>query len=117
MAKDYQGIEKLKPCRHHHEHIDGGGVLHVIVQKRAAGRGRDFAPPWQISADRGLAHFDADLSNSPWIRARPKEGLPGSSSGSARGSRGSSSAVPGGVIGAASKGGNFCDATGRRLPV
>jgi hypothetical protein len=75
MAKDYQGIEKLKPCRHHHEHIDGGGVLHVIVQKRAPGRGRDFAPPWQISADRGPAHFDAELEQLAMDRGAPQRGF------------------------------------------
>jgi hypothetical protein len=35
--------------------------MHVIVQERAPGWGRDLGPPWKISADRGLAHVDAEL--------------------------------------------------------
>jgi hypothetical protein len=61
MAEDDQGVEQLKPCRYDNEHVDGGGVMHVIVQKRAPGRGRDPGPPWKTSANRGLAHFDAKL--------------------------------------------------------
>jgi hypothetical protein len=61
MAEDDQGVEKLKSCSHDNEHVDGGGVMHVIVQKRAPGWGRDFGPPWKISANRGLAHVDPEL--------------------------------------------------------
>ena len=61
MAEDDQGVEKLKPCRYDNEHVDGGGVMHVIVQERAPGRGGGLGPPWKISANRGLAHLDAEL--------------------------------------------------------
>ena len=61
MAEDDQGVEKLKPCRHDNEHVDGGGVMHVIVQERAPGRGGGLGPPRQVSADRGLADLDAEL--------------------------------------------------------
>src|ERR1700682_3606923 len=63
MAEDDQGVEKLKPCRHDNEHVDGGSVMHVIVQERAPGRGGDLGPPWKISANRGLAHVDAELEH------------------------------------------------------
>ena len=33
MAEDNQGVEKLKPCRYDNEHVDGGGVMHVILQE------------------------------------------------------------------------------------
>ena len=61
MAEDDQGVEKLKSCSHDNEHVDGGSVMHVIVQKRAPGRGGGFGPPWKISANRGLAHVYAEL--------------------------------------------------------
>src|SRR3984893_19397449 len=60
MAEDNQGVEKVKSCRYDNEHVDGGGVMHVIVQERAPGWGRGLGPPWKISANRGLAHFDAE---------------------------------------------------------
>ena len=61
MAEDDQGVEKLKRRRYDNEHVDGGGVMHVIVQERAPGRGGGLGPPRQVSADRGLAHVDAEL--------------------------------------------------------
>ena len=61
MAEDDQRVEKLKPCRYDNEHVDGGGVMHVIVQERAPGRGGDLGTPRQISANRGLADLDAEL--------------------------------------------------------
>ena len=61
MAEHDQGVEKPKPCRHDNEHVDGGGVMHVIVQERAPGRGGDLGSPWHVSADRGLADLDAKL--------------------------------------------------------
>ena len=61
MAEDNQGVEKVKSCRYDNEHVDGGGVMHVIVQERAPGWGRGLGPPWKISANRGLAHFDAEF--------------------------------------------------------
>jgi hypothetical protein len=61
MAEDDQGVEKLEPCRYNNEHDDGGGVMHVIVQKRAPGWGGGLGPPWKISANRGLAHVDAEF--------------------------------------------------------
>jgi hypothetical protein len=61
MAEDDQGVEQLKPYRYDNEQIDGGGVMPVIVQERTPGRGGDLGPPWQISANRGLAHVEAEL--------------------------------------------------------
>src|SRR5512139_831026 len=61
MAEHDQGVEKLKPYRHDNQHVDGGGVMHVIVQKRAPGWGGGLGPPWKMSANRGLAHVDAEL--------------------------------------------------------
>ena len=61
MAEDEQGVEKLKAGSYDNEHVDGGSVVHVIVQERAPGRGGDLGPPWQVSGDRGLAHVDAEL--------------------------------------------------------
>jgi hypothetical protein len=61
VAEDDQGVGKLKCCSYDNEHVDGGGVMHVIVQERAPGRGGDLGPPRQVSANRGLAHFDAEL--------------------------------------------------------
>ena len=61
MAEHDQGIEKLKLRRYDKKHVDGGGVMQVIVQERAPGRGGDLGPPWKISANRGLAHVDAEL--------------------------------------------------------
>ena len=61
VTQDNQGVEKLKSCRYNNEHVDGGSVLHVIVQERAPSRGRDLGPPWKISANRGLAHLDAEF--------------------------------------------------------
>jgi hypothetical protein len=61
MAEDEQGVENLKLGSYDNEHVDGGGVVHVIVQERAPGRGVDLGPPWKISANRGLAHVDAEL--------------------------------------------------------
>ncbi len=61
MAENEQRVEQLKPCRYDNKQVDGGGVMHVIVQKRAPGRGGGFGPPWKISANRGLAHVYAEL--------------------------------------------------------
>src|ERR1700694_2868752 len=61
MAEDERGVENPKPGSYDNEHVDGGGVVHVIVQERAPGRGGDLGPPWKISANRGLAHVDAEL--------------------------------------------------------
>jgi hypothetical protein len=61
MAEDEQGVENPKPGSYDNEHVDGGGVVHVIVQERAPGRGGNLGPPWKISANSGLAHFDAEL--------------------------------------------------------
>lgn len=61
MAEDDQGVEKLKPCRYDNEHVDGGKVMPVILQKRAPGRGGAPGPPRQVSADRGLADLDPEL--------------------------------------------------------
>ena len=61
MAEDDQGIEQLKLRRYDKKQVDGGGVMQVIVQERAPGRGGDLGPPWQVSGDRGLAHVDAEL--------------------------------------------------------
>jgi hypothetical protein len=33
MAEDDQGVQKLKPGSYNNEHIDSGGVMHVIVQE------------------------------------------------------------------------------------
>ena len=33
VAEDDQGVEELKPRRYDNEHVDGGGVMHVIVQE------------------------------------------------------------------------------------
>ena len=43
------------------KHVDGGGVMQVIVQERAPGRGGDLGPPWKISANRGLAYLNAEF--------------------------------------------------------
>ena len=61
MAEDEQGVENLKPGRYDNEHVDGGGVMQVIVQERAPGWGGDLRPPWQISANRSLAHAETEL--------------------------------------------------------
>src|ERR1700682_4206286 len=61
MAEDEQGVENPRPGRYDNEHVDGGGVVHVIVQERAPGRGGNLGPPWKISANRGLADLDAEL--------------------------------------------------------
>ena len=47
VAKDDQGVEKRKPCRYDNEHVDGGGIMHVILQERAPGR-QGPGPPWKI---------------------------------------------------------------------
>ena len=61
VAEDGHGVEQLKRSRYDNEHVDGGGVMHVVVQERAPGRGGGLGPPRQVSADRGLADRDADL--------------------------------------------------------
>ena len=61
VTEDDQGVEQLKRSRHDNEHVDGGGVMHVVMQERAPGRGGGFGPPRQVSADRGLADLDAEL--------------------------------------------------------
>jgi len=61
VTEDDQGVEQLKRRRHDDEHVDGGGVVHVILQKRAPGRGGNLGPPRHVSADRGLADLDAEL--------------------------------------------------------
>ena len=61
MAEDDQGIEKLECRRCNNEHVDRRNVGQVVVQKATPGRGGDFGPPRQVSPDRGLADFDAEL--------------------------------------------------------
>ena len=61
MAEDDQCVENLKPRRHDDKHVDGSGVMHVVVQERAPGRGGGLGPPRQVSADHGLADLDAEL--------------------------------------------------------
>jgi hypothetical protein len=48
VAEHDQGIEKLKLRRYDKKHVDGGGVMQVIVQEPAPGRGGDLGPPWQV---------------------------------------------------------------------
>ena len=31
MAEHDQGVEKSKPCRYDNEHVDGSGVMYVVV--------------------------------------------------------------------------------------
>ena len=61
VTEDDQGVENLKRRRYDNEHVDGGGFMHVIVQKRSPGRGGGFGSPRQVSADRGLADLDAEF--------------------------------------------------------
>ena len=61
VTEDDQDVEQLKRRRHDDEHVDGGSVMHVVVQKRAPVRGWSPGPPRQVSADRDLADFDAEL--------------------------------------------------------
>src|SRR5512139_1567997 len=61
MAEDDEGVEQPKRRRYDDEHVDGGGVMHVILQERAPGLGGGLGPPRQVSADRGLADVDAEL--------------------------------------------------------
>ena len=60
LSKDTH-LEQLKPYRYDNEQIDGGGVMPVIVQERAPGQGGRLGPPWQVSANRGLADVEAEL--------------------------------------------------------
>jgi hypothetical protein len=73
VAEHDQGIEQLKPCRYDKKHVDGGGVMQLIVQERAPGRGGDLGPPWQVSANRGLAHVDAELEQLAMHAGRAPE--------------------------------------------
>jgi hypothetical protein len=75
MAKDEQSVENLKPGSYDDEHVDGGGVVHVVVQERAPGRGGDLGPPWKISADRALAHFEAELEQFAVDAGAPQRGF------------------------------------------
>jgi hypothetical protein len=117
VAEDDQGVEQLKRRRHDNEHVDGGGVVHMVVQERAPCRGGGLGPRRQVTADRGLADLDAELEQlavdaggAPqrvclpiWrIRSRISRLIP---------------AFPGGVIAAASRGGSLDDASRARLPV
>jgi hypothetical protein len=68
MAEDDQRVKNSKPGSYDNEHVDGAGVMHVIVQERAPGRGGDLGPPRQVSANRGLA-------GSPWMRDAPQSGF------------------------------------------
>ena len=61
-CEDDHGVEKAKRRSHNNEHVDGCGVAHVIVQERAPGWGGDRGPTWKISANRGLAHVEAELA-------------------------------------------------------
>jgi hypothetical protein len=61
MAEDDQSVEKLKPCRHDNEHVDGGSTIQMIVQERPPSRGGHFGSPRQVSADRRLADRDPKL--------------------------------------------------------
>ena len=61
VTEDDQGVEKPKRRRYDNEHVDGGGVVPVIVQERAPGRRGGLGPSWQVSANRGLADLDAEL--------------------------------------------------------
>ena len=61
VTEDDQGGEQPKPGRRDDEHVDGCSVGHLVSQERAAGRGGDGWPPWQVSADRGLADLDPGL--------------------------------------------------------
>ena len=98
MSEDDQGIEKTKRRGCHNEHVDRRNVGQVVVQKAAPGRGGDFGPPRQVSADRGLADLDAELEEFTLDAGAPQSRWPGSSGGSDHGSRGSSWAVPDGVV-------------------
>jgi hypothetical protein len=73
MAEDDQGVEKLKRCSYDNEHVDGGGVMAVIVQERAPGWGGGLGPPRQVSADRGLADHDAELEQLAMNAGRAPE--------------------------------------------
>jgi hypothetical protein len=75
MAEDDQSIKQLKLRRYNKKQVDGGGVMQVIVQERAPGRGGDLGPPWQVSANRGLAHVDAELQQLAWMRGAPQSGF------------------------------------------
>jgi len=61
MAEDDQGIEKPECRSCNNEHVDGGNVGQVVVQKATPGRGGYFGPSRQVSSDRGLADLDAEL--------------------------------------------------------
>jgi hypothetical protein len=61
VAEHDQGIEQLKPCRYDDKQVDSGGIMQVVVQERAPGRGGDLGPPWQVPANRCLAHVEAEL--------------------------------------------------------
>ena len=61
MSEDDQGIEKTKRRGCHNEHVDRRNVGQVVVQQATPGRGGDFGPPRQGSADRGLADLDAEF--------------------------------------------------------
>ena len=118
MAEDDQGVEKPKPCRYDNEHVDGGGVMHVIVQERAPGRGGDLGPPRQVSADRGLADLDAELEQlAVDAGSAPQRVCLAHLADQVTDLAVRCRAVPGGVIAAASRGGSLYDASRSRLPV
>ena len=73
VAEHDQGIEQLKPCRYDNEQVDGGGVMQVVVQERAPSREGGLGPPWQVSANRGLAHVEAELEQLAMNAGRAPE--------------------------------------------
>src|SRR5512139_3361275 len=73
MAKDDEGVEQPKRRRDDDEHVDGGGVMHVIMQERSPSRGGGFGPPCEVSANRGLAHVDAELEQLAMDAGRAPE--------------------------------------------
>ena len=111
MAEHDQGVEKLKPCRHDNEHVDGGGVMPVIVQERMPGRRGDLGAPRHVSSDGSLADRDPELEQFAVDAGRAPERI-GVAHLADQGA-----AVPAGRIGAASRGGSLYDAIGSRLPV
>ena len=56
VAEDDESVEKPKGRSHNDEHVDGGNLAHVIVQKRAPSGGGGLGPPRHVSADGRLAH-------------------------------------------------------------
>ena len=75
IAEDDQGVEKLKACSCDNEYVDSGGVMHVIVQKRAPGLGGDLGPPWEIFPTVDWLTSMPSLSSSPSMRGASQRGF------------------------------------------